>query len=60
MGDVELTDPRQHRDYKATGDPRRDEAPEPGTWVAFAHLPSTVEPILGKNAGIKLTVTPRT
>jgi Transposase, Mutator family len=30
---------------------------EPGTWVAFARLPSTVEPILGKNAGIKLTIT---
>jgi hypothetical protein len=52
--------PGSVRDYQATGDPLRDEAPEPETWVAFVHLPSTVEPILGRNAGIKLTVTPRT
>jgi hypothetical protein len=52
--------PGSVRDYEATGDPLADEAPEPGAWIAFVHLPSTVEPILGKNAGIKLTVTPKT
>jgi hypothetical protein len=58
MGGMEL--PGSIRDYTATGDPLADEASEPGIWVAFVHLPSTVEPILGRNARIKLTVTPRT
>ena len=48
------------RDYVPTGDPLHDEAPEPGIWVALVQLPTTAEPILGRNARIKLTVTPRT
>ena len=42
-----------------TGDPLPDEAPEPGRWTALVPLPVTAEPILGSNARIKLTVTPR-
>ncbi len=48
------------RDYVPSGDPLGDEDPEVGTWVARVALPSTAEPILGKNARIQLTVTPRT
>ena len=48
-----------NRDFKFTGDPLPDEAPEPGRWTALVPLPATAEPILGSNARIKLTVTPR-
>ncbi|HZD02678.1 MAG TPA: hypothetical protein VFA46_21550 [Actinomycetes bacterium] len=48
------------RDYVPSGDPLGDENPEAGTWVAHVALPPTAEPILGSNARIQLTVTPRT
>jgi len=51
--------PGANRDFKFTGDPLPDEAPEPGRWTALVPLPATAEPILGSNARIKLTVTPR-
>jgi hypothetical protein len=51
--------PGANRDFKFTGDPLPDEAPERGRWTALVPLPATTEPILGSNARIKLTVTPR-
>jgi hypothetical protein len=48
------------RDYEPSGDPLGDEDPRAGAWVVRVALPSTAEPILGSNARIQLTVTPRT
>ncbi|MFH9553369.1 esterase/lipase family protein [Streptomyces sp. NPDC017435] len=45
-------------EHRPTGTPCGDEAPGGDVWLAHVPLPKTAAPILGEEAGIRLTVTP--
>ncbi|GGQ68460.1 esterase/lipase family protein [Streptomyces asoensis] len=45
-------------EHRPTGTPCGDEEPSAGVWRARVPLPGTAAPILGPDAGVRLTVTP--
>lgn len=46
------------RDHSSAGEPRVDEDPAPGRWVAHIELPATAAPLVGGDARIRLVATP--